>query len=230
MADSNEAMRKNMQEKASNELQHIEGHHFLFIGVFVIAPAEGDFAVHKADQPMIGDCDAMRVAAQIIKDLMRAAEGRFGIDDPFRFAAALKKVLELFRSVEFLKRSVKRQFPSGESFSEVVEEKAAEKTGEDGYRQEEAFPRRNPSLTVGRKAAAWNHAMEVRVKEQILPPGVKHSEKSDVGAQMFGIGSNAPEGFRGGGREDVVNDLLILSGNGSNAVGQSENHMEIRNG
>jgi hypothetical protein len=227
MADSNEAMGQDVQQKAPNELLRIEGHHFLFVGVFVIAPAEGDFAVHKADQPMIGDCDTMRVAAQIIEDLIRASEGRFGIDNPFRFAAALKKVLKLFRSVEFLKRSVKRQFPSGESFSEVVEEKAAEKTGEDAYRQEEAFPRRNPSLTVGGKAAAWNYAMEVRVKEQILPPGVKHNEKSDVGAKMFGIGSNAPESFRGGAKKEVVNNLLILTGNGSNAVGQGENHMEI---
>jgi len=230
MADSNEAMWQNMQEKAPNELLRIEGHHFLFVGVFVIVPAEGDFAIHKADQPMIGDCDTMRIAAQIIEDLIRAAEGRFGIDDPFGFAAALKKVLELFRIVEFLKRSVKRQFPGGKGFSEVVEEKSAEKTGEDAYRQEEAFPGRNPSLTVRRKAAAWNHAMEMRVKEQILPPGVKYSEKADVGAQVFGIRSNAPESFRGGAKKEVVNDLLILTGNGSNAVGQCENHMEIRNG
>jgi hypothetical protein len=230
MADSNEAMWQNMQEKASNELLHIEGHHFLFVGVFVIAPAEGDFAVHKADQPMIGDCDAMRVAAQIIKDMIGAAEGRFGINDPFGFAAALKKGLELFRIVEFLKGSVKLQFPGGEGFSEVVEEKTAEKTGEDAYRQEESFPGRDPSLTVGRKTAAWNDAMEMRMKEQILAPGVKHGEKADVGAQVFGIRSNAPESLRSGAKKDVVNDLLILSGNGSNAVGEGENHMEITNG
>jgi hypothetical protein len=219
MADSNEAMGQDVQEKASNKLLHIEGHPFLFVGVLGIAPAEDDFAVHKADQPMIGDSDTMRVGAQIIKDLTRAAEGRFGIDDPFGFAGALKKVLELFTIVEFLKRSVKRQFSGGEGFSEAVEEKAAEKTGEDAYGQEEAFPGRDPSLTVGRKAAAWNHAMEVRVKEQILSPGVKHGEKADVGAQVFGIRSNAPEGFRGGAKKDAVNDLLILSGNGSNAEG-----------
>lgn len=58
---------------------------------------------------------------------------------------------------------------------------------------------------------------------------MKHGEKSDVGAEMFGIGRNAPEGLGGGAKEGVVNDLLILSGNGGNAVGQGENHMEIGN-
>ena len=67
------------------------------------------------------------------------------------------------------------------------------------------------------------------MKKQILPPGVKHGKKADFGAQVFGIGGDAPERFRGGTKKDVVNNFLILPGNGSNAVRQGENHMEIRN-
>jgi hypothetical protein len=32
--------------------------------------------------------------------------------------------------------------------------------------------------------------MEMRMKEQILPPGVQHREKTDLRAEMFGIGGN----------------------------------------
>ena len=70
--------------------------------------------------------------------------------------------------------------------------------------------------------------MEKRVKKQILPPGVKHGKKADFGAEMFGIGSDAPERFRNGAKEDAVNNFLILPGNGSDAVRRGENHMEIR--
>jgi hypothetical protein len=32
--------------------------------------------------------------------------------------------------------------------------------------------------------------MQMGMKKQILPPGVKHGEKADLGAEMFGIGGN----------------------------------------
>ena len=67
------------------------------------------------------------------------------------------------------------------------------------------------------------------MKKQVLPPGVKHGKKADFGAEMFGIGGDAPEGFRGGAKKDAVNHFLILPGNGSDAVRQGENYMEIRN-
>ena len=62
-----------------------------------------------------------------------------------------------------------------------------------------------------------------------MAPGVKHGEKADMGSQVFGVGCNAPECFRSGAKEDVVDDFLILPGKRRNAVGQGENHMEIRN-
>ena len=177
-----------MQEKASNKFQCIESHQFLFVFVFVIAPAEGDFAVCKADQPVIGNCNTMSIAAQIIKHLIRAAERRFGIDDPFRFAAAFQESVELYRIVEFLKRSAELQFAGRVGFLEIVEEKAAEKTRQNANRQKETFSRWNPSLMIGRQAAACNHAMQMRVKKQVLPPGVQHGEKADIRAEVLGIG------------------------------------------
>ena len=40
----------------------------------------------KADQTVIGDSDAMGVAAEILQDLFRSGERTFGIDDPIELA------------------------------------------------------------------------------------------------------------------------------------------------
>ena len=34
------------------------------------------------EQAMVGDGDAMGVAGQVLQDVLRAAEGRLGVDDP----------------------------------------------------------------------------------------------------------------------------------------------------
>ena len=48
----------------------------------VIPPAEKDEAVFDLEEAMIGDSDAVGVAAEILDHLSRAAEGALGVDDP----------------------------------------------------------------------------------------------------------------------------------------------------
>jgi hypothetical protein len=44
-------------------------------------PAKGNPAVRQCDQAMVGDGDAMSIAAEILQDIVGCAEG-FGVDDP----------------------------------------------------------------------------------------------------------------------------------------------------
>ena len=63
--------------------------------------------------------------------------------------------------------------------------------------------------------------------EQILSPGMKDSQKADMGAQVFGIRRNATESFRDCTKENVVDIFFVLQGNGTNAIRHSEYNMEI---
>ena len=90
----------------------------------------------------------MRVAAQIIQHLFRAAERRFTIDAPFRLAAGLQESIEISRIVELLERLVKLQFTRRVRFLKIVEETAAEKTREHANGQKEAFAGRDPLLSI----------------------------------------------------------------------------------
>jgi len=63
VADANEAWRQQVQEKSSQELLERERHRSLFVLVSGVAPTKGDLLVGKGDEPMVGDGDAMGVAA-----------------------------------------------------------------------------------------------------------------------------------------------------------------------
>ena len=47
-----------------------------------VAPAEGDLAVRQCNQAMVGDGDAVSVAAKILQHVLGSAERWFGVDDP----------------------------------------------------------------------------------------------------------------------------------------------------
>ena len=49
----------------------------------IVLPAEGDLVVFESDEPMVGDGDAMGIAAEIAEDVMGATKRGFGIDHPF---------------------------------------------------------------------------------------------------------------------------------------------------
>ena len=70
------------EEEAAQELIDRESHQLLFVVVSGVAPAKGDLSFGKREQAMIGDGYAMGVAAQILKHILRAAEGWFRVHHP----------------------------------------------------------------------------------------------------------------------------------------------------
>jgi hypothetical protein len=64
--------------------------------VGIIFPAEGDLVVLEGHEAMVGDGDAMGVAAEIAEDVMGPAEGWFGIDDPWLTEQGAQKSAEGF--------------------------------------------------------------------------------------------------------------------------------------
>lgn len=71
-----------MEKKAAQELFRCHRHQFLFAAVGVILPAESDLTIGEVDEPMVGKRDAMCVAGQVMKNVLRAAERRLGVHDP----------------------------------------------------------------------------------------------------------------------------------------------------
>ncbi len=71
-----------MQKKTSQELFCGERHLPLLVTVRIIPPAERNLVTLEGHKTVVGDGDAMGVAGEITKHMMRTAEGWLGIDDP----------------------------------------------------------------------------------------------------------------------------------------------------
>jgi hypothetical protein len=50
--------------------------------VTIILPAEPDLVVFDVQQAVVGDGDAVRIAAHVVEDLLRSSEGALGVDHP----------------------------------------------------------------------------------------------------------------------------------------------------
>ena len=48
----------------------------------IIFPAKRDLAIGEVDDPVVGDGDAMRIAGQIVQNMLWPSERPLGIDDP----------------------------------------------------------------------------------------------------------------------------------------------------
>ena len=106
MADLAEPAGQDVQEEAADEFCGVQGHRLLLIPVSVIPPEEGDLAVLQGQDAVVGDGDAVGIAAQISDDLFRGAEGRLAVDDPLFAAADIHEFLAYVR--EFLLTMEKR--------------------------------------------------------------------------------------------------------------------------
>jgi hypothetical protein len=114
----------------------------------------------------------------------------------------------------------------GQSF----EEQAAEEAREHPHGQKEAGPAGNPALAVGRKAAARDDDMGVRMVGQCRSPGVEDGGESDARAEVLGVGRDGDQGLGGGFEQQVINDGLVLIGDVGDRSRQGEDDVEVRHG
>ena len=123
MADAFEGRRDGVEKEAADEFVGIQGHDFLFVVVLAIAPGEGDMRVGDVKDAMVGNGDAVGVAANVVENDAGTGERFFGVDDPVFFVEG---------GDQRLKRPGirKREEAFGMSGLEVVEELAAEHRGE----------------------------------------------------------------------------------------------------
>jgi len=137
-----------MEQEPAQELIDGQRHQALFIFVSRVAPAEGDDAVGKSDEPMIGDGHPMGVLAEIAERMLRAAERAFGVNDPWGAKQRAKPCCESLRILKRGESSAEAEFALCVEFSEAVHEFTAKHLFENTDRQEELLLRVDPSRLI----------------------------------------------------------------------------------
>ena len=82
MADALEAVGQNVEQKAADELGRCKRHELDERTVAVVLPTEGNVIIGDLDEAMIGDGDAVCIAAQIAQNLFGPGQGLLAVDDP----------------------------------------------------------------------------------------------------------------------------------------------------
>src|SRR5580658_4070381 len=107
----------------------------------------------------------------------------------------------------------------------------AEQAAEDLVGQEEGIlAAGDPAGAIRGESSAGNDAMQMRMKMQVLTPGVQHGEKADRGAEVSGIGGDGEQSFRSGLKQNGVNLSLVLKRQAADLLRKSEHDVEVRNG
>ena len=81
---------------------------------------------------------------------------------------------------------------------------------------------------IGRETAGRDHAVNVRMVHQVLAPGVKHAEETDLTAQAFRIGGELQQSRCTGVEQQPVSSRLLWNIK-SAPPRNSEDHMHVGN-
>jgi hypothetical protein len=178
---------------------------------------------------MVGDGHPMRIAAEILQNVLGTAKRRLGVDHPFCVPHGGQILGEGSRPCSGSSALEEMQRP-GVKGLQLRQEQAAKQPREHAHRQEEARTAGNPAFAVGTQAAARHHAMQMRVMQQILAPGMQNGDEADLGAQVLRIGGDRAQCLGGGVKQDVVDHGLVLVRDRGDLFGQREDHVEVLHG
>ena len=82
MADADEAGRQGVKQEPPDKFIRWQSHNIALISVAAVAEGEGNVTVFDIEDAVVGNSDAVGVAAEVVEDFFRSAERRLGINDP----------------------------------------------------------------------------------------------------------------------------------------------------
>jgi hypothetical protein len=169
----------------------------------------------------------VRIAGKVFEDLERATERGLGVDDPVFGAQAAEERLPGFwvgEGGEFARES---QSALCLSFAEEFEEFRAEEAAEDPHREEESLSTGDPARSVEGDPAPRDDAVKVGVQMEVLAPGMQDGEESEMCPEMLRVAADREERLSCGSEEVAVDLAGVLEREGSEGVGEGEDHVEV---
>lgn len=139
-----------MEQKPAQEFVDRQSQQPFLVLVGRISPAEGDLAVFKRNQPMIGNRDATSITTEIFQYMLGTAEGTLGVNDPVMLVSATQKRAEELGLSQGFQLSVKAQAALFEGGSQGFGKLAAKHAPQHTHGKKEMVFRVNPVLPVGR--------------------------------------------------------------------------------
>lgn len=137
-----------MEQEAAQELIDGERQEALLIAVFGVPPTERDAAIGQGDEAMVGDGYSMRVATEVMENMLRAAEGPLAVDHPFVAEELPDEREEVFRLSQRPELAVETELAIREGALQSFDKLASEDAAEHFDGKEEGIARMNPAFMI----------------------------------------------------------------------------------
>lgn len=193
----------------------------------VVLPAESDLAISEGDEPVVGNGNAMRVASQIVENVLRTAERRLDVYHPVLTEKRAKERAEGRLLRERLKSAGETQLSFPENFLQPGGELPSKDAAEHLHRQEEPIAWANPALIIEEKTACWNHAMDMRMVQDSLTPTVKHAHETDLSTEVLGIRGYFQQGCSASPKQKIVENAFIGQSEARKLVWEGKDHVHV---
>ena len=131
MPDAVEAGRQEVEQEAPDELGGGQRHRLEAVRLAVVLEAEAHAPAVEGQEALVGDGDAVRVAAEVVEHAGGPVEGRLGVDHPLAAAQGPQVAREGGRVGKVGEAAAEPQAAPAEGLLELVEEERAEAAGED---------------------------------------------------------------------------------------------------
>ena len=139
---------------------------------------------------MVGDGDAVGIAAEILQDVLGSAEGWFGVDDPIFAEERTQPGSEELGIGERCEFSGQVQLTALEGRLQTSDELATEHAPQYGDGKEEARVGSNPTGVITGEPASGDDTVGMGMKLEFLVPGMEHAEEADVSTEMSAVASH----------------------------------------
>ncbi len=204
---------QDMLEEALEELLHGEGAGFELAGVGGAVQEGEQGSLHTAamidgEQAPVADGDAVDVGSQVFEGSLSIAHP-FAVDDPFPSPDFFGGLL-----VE-------------SCFSQGALEGSAEQFGEGFHMQEEVLACGQPANPILVHTAAGSQVVDVGMVDQFAGPGMQHTQHADLPAHKAWIPGQFLGCLCGSTKEQVVEQLLVASGDLAQLRGKREGQKEV---
>jgi 16S rRNA C1402 (ribose-2'-O) methylase RsmI len=111
---------------------------------------------------------------------------------------------------QWLEAAGKHEFALAKGLFQTGHELATKDPAQYLHRQEERKARVNPVLVIERQTTRGDHTMNVRMVQEVLAPGMEHTQEADLGTEMPRVAGDLQQSRGAGAKQEVVDDCLVL--------------------
>lgn len=184
MADADEGGWKGVKKEPPDEFFRGQSHNIALVAVATIAKSKGDVAVLDVENAVVGNGDAVGIAAEVVEDFIRPAERRLGINDPALLAKLSDQIGESGSGLKLSGLPREDQLAAGIGLKEEAGILAAKDLGESSDGEKKVFGGIDPALVVFRQGAGGDETMEMEMSVESLIPGMQDGDKAGFAAEI----------------------------------------------